>query len=124
MAKRIKVSPSEDAKGFFESLLTEYSHNVHDCVHVRVDHDPYCVVYIGTVMSVDPCGRYHHFLCDNPDESQYCYEFWEALYELIDNSEDLIELPSDDPCDFIVARRIGESKYRLGITEATFGDDE
>jgi hypothetical protein len=36
-------------------------------------------VYIGSALSLDPCGRYHHMLSPNSQPTKRCEDFWESL---------------------------------------------
>ena len=37
--------------------------------------DPYVAIFVGSVMSLDPCGRYHHILSPN-GVTKKCERYW------------------------------------------------
>jgi hypothetical protein len=58
----------------------------------------YQSAYIGSYMSLDPCGRYHHCLSPNGATSR-CEAFWEALEKAADRLGGWIEGGEGDPTD-------------------------
>jgi hypothetical protein len=58
----------------------------------------YRSVYIGSYMTLDPCGRYHHCLSLNGANSR-CEAFWEALEKAADRLGGWIESGEGDPTD-------------------------
>lgn len=61
------------------------------------EHEGLYCVYLGSVLRLDPCGRYHHFLSlgDVPFE---CFEYWAELEDSASNLNGFIEF-GDDPLD-------------------------
>jgi hypothetical protein len=99
-----------DAESVATSIAADMlSHTI--CEHYTDSDTGYyvCRAYIGTVFTLDPCGRYHHVFTDDisdPDVEN-CYEFWQVLEETLD-SYGLILESGDDPCDVFVTRILSE----------------
>jgi hypothetical protein len=60
--------------------------------------EPYMSTYIGSFMSLDPCGRYHHALSPN-GVSNRCARFWENLESVASELGGWIEPGEGDPTD-------------------------
>jgi hypothetical protein len=54
--------------------------------------------YLGSFMSLDPCGRYHHAISPNNVTSR-CERFWENLEECASELGGWIESGEGDPTD-------------------------
>jgi hypothetical protein len=86
--------------------------NDHDGCYHYIDSDldqPVCRLFLGTIFSIDPCGRYHHVLVDDTDDPDVkeCYLFWEVLENTLSDYGLSLE-SGDDPCDVFVARIMSE----------------
>lgn len=55
-------------------------------------------VYLGSFMSIDPCGRYHHILSENGITNK-CELFWERLDDAASLAGGYIESGEGDPTD-------------------------
>lgn len=79
-----------------EELLRQCKIFGHECVG-DPEHEGLFCVYIGSVLNLDPCGKYHHFLSigDIPVE---CFEYWAELEDSASNLNGFIEF-GDDPLD-------------------------
>lgn len=55
-------------------------------------------VYLGSYMSLDPCGRYHHILSPN-GVTKNCAQFWDSLEKIADLLGGWIEGGEGDPTD-------------------------
>ena len=62
------------------------------------EDDAYQSVYLGSVMSLDPCGRYHHILSPNR-ATRKCELFWERLENVAEDLGGWIESGKGDPTD-------------------------
>lgn len=62
------------------------------------DGDGKRLEFLGTVMALDPCGRYHHCLSPNGVSSR-CEAYWEALERAAERLGGWIENGEGDPCD-------------------------
>ena len=62
------------------------------------DIEEYQTCYIGSFMSLDPCGRYHHAISPN-GLSQRCERYWEALEKAAGRLGGWIESGEGDPTD-------------------------
>jgi len=58
----------------------------------------YRSIYLGSYMSLDPCGRYHHVLSPNKVSSR-CERYWEALEKAAERLGGWIESGEGDPTD-------------------------
>ena len=58
----------------------------------------YLSTYLGSYMSLDPCGRYHHFLSINGATNK-CEAFWERLESAANDLDGWIESGEGDPTD-------------------------
>jgi len=54
--------------------------------------------YLGSYMSMDPCGKYHHCLSPN-DVGEECIQYWENLEKAADNLGGWITSGEGDPTD-------------------------
>jgi hypothetical protein len=54
--------------------------------------------YLGSFMSLDPCGNYHHFLSPN-NVTKKCEQFWESLDKMADKLHGYIGIGEGDPTD-------------------------
>ncbi|MBW1953645.1 MAG: hypothetical protein JRI66_11280 [Deltaproteobacteria bacterium] len=79
---------------------------------LTVDYEgrPYWSAYIGSYMSLDPCGRYHHVLSPN-GASARCERYWEALERAAEKLGGWIESGEGDPTDiyFCQSASIGDT---------------
>ena len=55
-------------------------------------------VYLGSFLSLDPCGRYHHAISPNGISSK-CERFWENLETVASDLGGWIESGEGDPLD-------------------------
>ena len=60
--------------------------------------ETYKGVYIGSYMSLDPCGCYHCVIVPN-DPTDECQDYWEALDRAAESLGGWIESGEDDPTD-------------------------
>ncbi len=72
-----------------------------------MDDDKYLSVYIGSFMSLDPCGRYHHILSPNGITSR-CERFWDNMDECASELNCWIESGEGDPTDIFLCKSINE----------------
>jgi hypothetical protein len=54
--------------------------------------------YLGSFMSLDPCGRYHHILSPNGITAK-CVRFWDNLEKCAEELDGWIESGEGDPTD-------------------------
>ena len=59
--------------------------------------------YLGSYMSMDPCGRYHHCLSPNGATSK-CERFWESMEAVADELGACIESGEGDPTDIYITQ--------------------
>ena len=75
-------------------------------------------VYIGSYMSLDPCGKYHNILSPNGIR-QDCERFWESLEKVAGKFNGCISCGEGDPTDtffeFDYMQRIEDGKGESGI---------
>ena len=67
----------------------------------------YRTVYVGSFMSLDPCGKYHHVISPNGITDE-CERFWEELEAELDNRGLSLECGEGDPTDIFA------TEYRTG----------
>jgi len=60
--------------------------------------EKYHSYFIGSFLSLDPCGRYHHILSPN-GITRKCEIFWEELEEIAQRMGGWIESGEGDPLD-------------------------
>lgn len=65
--------------------------------------------YLGSYMSLDPCGRYHHCLSPN-SATDRCERFWEAIEEAASRLGGWIEGGEGDPTDIFFCLPADEEK--------------
>lgn len=66
-------------------------------------------IYLGSYMSLDPCGRYHHCLSPN-GATDRCERFWEALERAADRLGGWIESGEGDPTDIFFCMSLPEGE--------------
>ena len=71
--------------------------------------EPFYSVYIGSFLSLDPCGRYHHVLSPN-GVTKNCMQFWESLDKVASQLGGWIESGEGDPLDQYFC--LPEDKYK------------
>jgi hypothetical protein len=69
-------------------------------------------VYLGSSLSLDPCGRYHHILSPN-GVTQRCIAFWESLERQIEKRGLSLTSGEGDPLDTYVERWLRDSDKEL-----------
>jgi hypothetical protein len=69
----------------------------------------YLSQYIGSFMSLDPCGKYHNILSPN-NATLRCERFWENLDSVASELNLWIESGEGDPTDIFLCRAIPESE--------------
>ena len=77
-------------------------------------HDPdevYMTNYLGSFLSLDPCGRYHHVLSPN-NVTRTCEKFWENLNTAAEDLGGWIESGEGDPLDifYCFSKEVYEGK--------------
>ena len=60
--------------------------------------DPFVSTYLGSFLSLDPCGKYHHILSPN-NITRTCEKFWENLNRAAEELGGWIESGEGDPLD-------------------------
>ena len=68
----------------------------------------YEVNLLGSYMSLDPCGKYHHFLSPNGATAR-CERFWNNLESAAVSLGMWIEPGEGDPTDIFLCRTIEEN---------------
>jgi hypothetical protein len=61
--------------------------------------------FLGTFMSLDPCGKYHHFLSPN-GITKKCERFWINMESACNSLQMWIEPGEGDPCDIFLCKTI------------------
>ena len=67
------------------------------------EEEKYLSIYLGSFLSLDPCGRYHHTLCTN-NATAKCFRYWDNLYTSAEELECWIESDEDDPLDIFLCK--------------------
>ena len=70
---------------------------------VEGDEDNYNSNYLGSYMSLDPCGKYHHFLSPNGVTAK-CNRFWENLEKAANDLNMWTESGEGDPTDVYLCK--------------------
>ena len=91
-AKQLKDIPEDSLEG------------EHGDVYVyEEDNMFFARIYLGSVFSLDPCGRYHHFLSPN-GVTKRCEAFWESLDHQLEKRKLSLVSGEGDPCDCFIVR--------------------
>jgi len=70
--------------------------------------------YLGTVQSLDPCGKYHHLLSPNGMEPEdNCERYWSNLESAAESLNAWIENGDGDPCDVYLCMNGGKDNGRI-----------
>jgi hypothetical protein len=90
-------------------------------VTTAMDGNEYLATYIGSYLSLDPCGRYHHILSLNGVTSR-CEAYWESLEKAATRLGGWIESGEGDPLDQYYCECLPEEQEpdALGLLTATF----
>lgn len=87
-----------------ELTYVKQAHEHDDC-----DKDE-CSEYLGSFMSLDPCGRYHHMLSPNSATSE-CVAYWDMLDEAAGKAGGYITGGEGDPTDiYFTWQQVGEQE--------------
>jgi len=70
---------------------------------VTIDGEKFKVAYVGSVLYIDPCGKYHSVLTGAPQE---CIDFWDDLETAVEDRDAWIECGEDDLVDLFVWRSL------------------
>ena len=81
-------------------------------IHDERNEDSYYSNYLGSYMSLDPCGKYHHILSIN-GASRSCEMFWDNLNKAADDLNGWIEGGEGDPTDVFFC--MGKGSYERKI---------
>ncbi len=98
-----------ELKRWLKSLIPEMESNNEYGIMTFDDIEPYKSVYIGSFISLDPCGRYHHIISPNGVTNR-CIAFWERLDKTADELGGWIESGEGDPTDIYFCMPIPESE--------------
>lgn len=63
--------------------------------------------YLGSYMSLDPCGNYHHMLCPN-NVTEECERYWENLDKAAENVGGWLTSSEGDPTDIFFEMPVNE----------------
>lgn len=66
-------------------------------------------IYLGSYMSLDPCGKYHHFLSENGATDE-CDTYWENLDKAASNLNGCIVSGEGDPTDIYFQMSVDEEE--------------
>ena len=69
------------------------------------DDGRYESMYLGSYMSLDPCGRYHHIISPHGATSK-CARYWENLETCAEELGAWIESGEGDPTDIYLCRGV------------------
>ena len=86
------------AQTFYAQNLEMLRHAQTQLEKVEGEENPYMSTYIGSYLSLDPCGRYHHILSINGLTSR-CEAYWESLEKAATRLGGWIESGEGDPLD-------------------------
>lgn len=68
-----------------------------------MEDDQYQINYLGTFMSLDPCGKYHHVLSPN-GITKRCENFWNNIEKACNKLGLWIEPGEGDFCDIFLCK--------------------
>ena len=71
----------------------------------EMDEGQYLSNFLGTYMSLDPCGKYHHFLSPNGVQKR-CVRFWENMEKSANELDMWLQSGESDPCDLFLCKNI------------------
>lgn len=66
-------------------------------------NNKYQMHYLGSYMSLDPCGKYHHIISPNGVTNR-CIRFWENLESVAQELNYWIESGEGDPTDIFLCK--------------------
>jgi len=67
--------------------------------------DNYMMNYLGSYMSLDPCGKFHHFLSPNGIQKR-CMRYWNNMEKAAYKLDMWIEAGEGDGCDVYLCKPI------------------
>lgn len=70
--------------------------------------EPYQMTFLGSFISLDPCGRYHHVISPNGLTAK-CTRFWASLEETAHELNAWIQEGEGDPTDIFLCRNTPET---------------
>lgn len=71
--------------------------------------DAYKSIFLGSYLSLDPCGKYHHFLSPN-GVTKKCENYWQRLEKAADEVGGWISSGEGDALDIFFCMSIEEEK--------------
>jgi hypothetical protein len=83
-----------EVKRYLKSIMPEMD----EVENLYEDEGIYKSIYLGSFMSLDPCGKYHHILSPNGVTSR-CEAFWQRLENAASELNGWIETGEGDPTD-------------------------
>jgi hypothetical protein len=83
-----------EVKRYIKSIMPD----MEEVENLYEDEGTYKSIYLGSFMSLDPCGKYHHILSPNGATSR-CEAFWERLERAANELNGWIETGEGDPTD-------------------------
>ena len=72
------------------------------------ENQSYKSVYLGTYMSLDPCGKFHHVLSPN-EITKRCEQFWNSMEKVAEELGGIIHESEGDGCDVIFSWNFKDS---------------
>jgi hypothetical protein len=69
--------------------------------------DNYQMNYLGSYMSLDPCGKFHHFLSPNGIQKK-CERYWDNMEKACNNLDIWLESGEGDGCDVYLCKQIDQ----------------
>jgi len=82
-----------------EEMEAELKKYIPDMEKVEnMDGEKILSYYLGSYMSLDPCGKYHHMLSENGITDE-CETYWENLEKAAENVGGYITSGDGDPTD-------------------------
>ena len=104
--REIKRNLKADAQSILSIPTTEPTNG--ETVYDDGEGNILASLYLGSVFSLDPCGRYHHIFSPN-HLSARCERYWENLERAADELGLSIDSGEGDPCDVFVVRWLRDS---------------
>jgi hypothetical protein len=99
-------------------MIKEWDKNRFTLVYDRYSEGWHMSQYVGSYLSLDPCGKYHHVISPNGVTTE-CIAFWDSINEIAENEfNGWLESGEGDPLDQYYCKGVNEDNIPRLLQEA------
>ena len=105
--KRIKNDPHNWGNKFSPEDLEPFKIDGKIICEGDNPEDNYQMNFLGSYMSLDPCGKFHHFLSPNGVQKR-CENYWNSMDKAANDLGMWLESGEGDGCDIFLCKPMNE----------------